>query len=265
MNPPVDVESKFRELLALIVLLRSPDGCPWDRAQKREDIGRCLIEEAYEVLEALEGSSPENLQEELGDLLFQILFLAVMAKEEDEFDIADVLTGIIAKMVRRHPHVFGGAAVAGVGQILANWEQIKQEERKGKAASPIGDGIPGSLSTLARAQRITARAAEVGFDWPDTAAVLDKVEEELAEFRAAVEMKDPKRMQDEAGDLLFTLVNLCRFARVDAETALRSSLKKFIVRFSHIERELALQGNTPGTSSQAEMNRLWEEAKKREG
>ena len=266
MKSPADAEAKFRELLAIIVRLRSPDGCPWDRAQKKGDIGRYLMEEAYEVLEALEGSSPENLREELGDLLFQILFLARMAEEAGEFDISDVLGEISAKMIRRHPHVFGEATVEGVQEVRTNWERIKTEvEHKGDQGPPICDGIPRFLSTLARAQRITARAAEAGFDWPDTAGVLDKVEEELAEFRASQKAKDPKRIQDEAGDLLFTLVNLCRFAQVDAETALRSSLRKFIDRFSHIERELAARGKTPKCASPAEMDRIWEEAKKNEG
>ncbi len=263
LTPPVNVEMKFRELLEIIVKLRSPDGCPWDRAQTKEDLGRYLIEEAYEVLEALEGSSPENVQEELGDLLFQILFLARMAEDAGEFNMIDVLEGITAKMIRRHPHVFGDVKVDGVGEVRTNWERIKREvEHKGQKESPLCDGIPRSLSTMAKAQRITARAAEAGFDWPDTAGVLEKVEEELAEFRAALETKDPKRIQDEAGDLLLTLVNLCRFSRVDAETALRSSLRKFIDRFSHIEQELAARGKTPKSSSPAEMNRIWDEAKK---
>ncbi len=227
------------------------------------DIGRYLIEEAYEVLEALEGASPGNVQEELGDLLFQILFLARMAEDAGEFNMVDVLEGITAKMIRRHPHVFGDIKVDGVEEVRTHWERIKTEvEHKGQKESPICDGISRSLSKMAKAQRITARAAEAGFDWPDTAGVLEKVEEELAEFRAALEMKNPMRIQDEAGDLLLTLVNLCRFSRVDAETALRSSLRKFIDRFSHIERELAARGKTPKSSSPAEMNRIWDEAKK---
>jgi len=265
MKPTAASEEKFRELLSLIARLRGPDGCPWDRKQKKADIGRYLIEEAYEVLEALEGP-PDHLREELGDLLFQILFLVRMAEEVGEFNIADLLGEITAKMVRRHPHVFGDATVASVEEVHTNWERIKAEvERKGKNGSPLCDGIPRSLSTLAKAQRITARASEAGFDWKDAAGVLDKVEEELAEFRAALETKDPERMKEEAGDLLFTLVNLCRFARVDAEAALRSSLRKFTDRFSDIERKLAARGMTPRDSSQAEMDRIWEEAKKDEG
>jgi len=261
-----DAGEKFRELLAIIARLRGPDGCPWDRAQQKADIGRYLIEEAYEVIEALEGSSPENVREELGDLLFQILFLARMAEEAGEFTTADVLQEITAKMIRRHPHVFGDTTVEDVEEVRTNWERIKADvEHKGAEGDSLTAGIPRSLSTLAKAQRITARAAEAGFDWPDAAGVLNKVEEELAEFRAALETKNPERMKDEAGDLLFTLVNLCRFARVDAEAALRSSLRKFTDRFSHIERELAAQGKTPKDSSLAEMDRIWEEAKKLEG
>jgi tetrapyrrole methylase family protein/MazG family protein len=265
MKPPADAGEKFRELLAIIARLRGPDGCPWDRAQTKPDIGRYLIEEAYEVLEALEGP-PDHLREELGDLLFQILFLTRMAEDAGEFTTADVLEEITAKMVRRHPHVFGDAAVDSVEEVRTNWERIKADvEHKEQKKSPLCDGIPRSLSTLAWAQRITARAAEAGFDWRDAAGVLNKVEEELAEFRAALETKNPERMKDEAGDLLLTLVNLCRFARVDAEGALRASLRKFTDRFSHIERKLAARGMTPRDSSQAEMDRIWEEAKKNEG
>ena len=264
-KPPAGAEERFRELLAIIARLRGPDGCPWDRTQQKADIGRYLIEEAYEVLDALELSSPDNLREELGDLLFQVLFLARMAEEAGEFNIADVLKEITAKMIRRHPHVFGNATVASVEEVRTNWERIKTEvEHKERKKSPLCDGIPRSLSTLARAQRITTRAAEAGFDWPDAAGVLNKVEEEVAEFRAALETKDPERMQDEAGDLLFTLVNLCRFVRVDAEAALRSSLRKFIDRFSHIERKLAAEGKTPKETSLADLDRIWEEAKKLE-
>jgi tetrapyrrole methylase family protein/MazG family protein len=167
-------------------------------------------------------------------------------------------------MIRRHPHVFGNAAVDNVEEVRANWERIKAEvEHKRHQGSLVCSGIPRFLPTLAKAQQITARAAEAGFDWKDAAGVLDKVAEELAEFRAALETKDPARLQIEAGDLL-TLVNLCRFVRVDAESALRSSLQKFIDRFSYIERKLASRGKTPEDSSLAEMDRIWEEAKKNE-
>lgn len=255
-------EEKFRELLDLVVRLRAPEGCPWDRSQKKEDLGRYLIEEAYEVIEALDGDSPDELREELGDLLFQILFLARIAEEEREFDMTAVLGGITEKMIRRHPHVFGKTKVANVEAVRSNWEQIKKElEHKGECEPRLADGISRSLSALARAQRITARASAVGFDWENTDAVLKKVEEELTEFRAALETENRTALKEEAGDLLFTLVNLCRFTGVDAEAALRASLGKFTKRFACIEQALARRGKTPVESTLAEMDKLWDEAK----
>ena len=180
--------------------------------------------------------------------------------------MADILDRITAKMIRRHPHVFGNATVKNVEEVHANWERIKTEvEHKLPRKSPLFGGIPRFLSTLAKAQFVTTRAAEVGFDWSDVEGVLRKVEEELAEFRVALKTNQPPRMKDEAGDLLFTLVNLCRFVRVDAEAALRSSLQKFTDRFSDIERELAAQGKTPRNSSPAEMNRIWDKTKRMKG
>lgn len=257
-------EEKFRELLNLVARLRSPEGCPWDRSQKKEDIGRYLIEEAYEVLEALDGASPGELCEELGDLLFQILFLARIAEEAGEFGMAAVLGAITEKMIRRHPHVFGDTQVTNVEAVRTNWEQIKKEvEHKGKEEPRLSDGIPRSLSTLARTQRITARASAVGFDWGNAGEVLKKVEEELSEFRAALEVGNKAAMKEEAGDLLFTLVNLCRFVGADAETALRASLGKFTKRFAYIEKALAERGKTPAEATLAEMNGLWNEVKKK--
>ncbi len=260
----LQAEEKFRELLELVAKLRSPDGCPWDRSQKKGDIAHYLLEETYEVIEALEGDSPPALREELGDLLFHILFLARIAEELEEFDIAGVLKTITEKMIRRHPHVFGDARVKNVGEVRDNWDRIKREvEHKGADDARLFDGVPRSLPTLARAQRIAARASEVGFDWSATGEVLKKVDEELAEFRTALEIGDQAAIHDEAGDLLFTLVNLCRFVQVDAEAALRTSLGKFTRRFAHIERALAAEGKTPADSSLAEMDRLWDVAKKK--
>jgi tetrapyrrole methylase family protein / MazG family protein len=265
MKPTAACEEKFHELLMLVARLRGPDGCPWDRVQTKPDIGRYLIEEAYEVLEAIEGP-PDHLREELGDLLFQILFLTRMAEEAGEFTTSDVLAEITAKMIRRHPHVYGDTAVGSVAEVRTNWERIKADvEHRGAEGDSLTAGIPRSISTLARAQRVTTRASAAGFDWPDAEGVLEKVEEELAEFRIALKSKQPKRMREEAGDLIFTLVNLCRFVRVDAEEALRASLRKFTERFSHIERRLAERGMTPRDSSQSEMDRIWDEAKKSEG
>jgi tetrapyrrole methylase family protein/MazG family protein len=257
-------EAKFRALLDLVARLRAPDGCPWDRSRTQADMAGYLLEEAYEVIEAVDEGMPSAIKEELGDLLFQILFIARMAEEADEFDIAGVLVAIHEKMIRRHPHVFGDTQADSVDAVRENWEQIKKEqEHKGADKPSLCDGIPRSLSTLAKAQRITARASEVGFDWSDTGGVLKKMDEELGEFRTALEKGDQEAMHEEAGDLLFTLVNLCRFTGVDAEAALRISLGKFTRRFAHIEQELAAKGKTPADSTLTEMDRLWNEAKQK--
>ena len=261
----IQAAEKFRDLLNLVARLRAPDGCPWDQSRKQEDIARYLLEESYEVVEAIEGGSPPALREELSDLLFQILFLARMAEEAKEFTIADVLKEITEKMIRRHPHVFGGARAKNVEEVRANWVRIKKEvEHKGAGDARLFDDVSRSLPTLTKAQQITARAATVGFDWKNAAEVLKKVEEELAEFREALKNGDQEAMHDEGGDLLLTLVNLCRFVKVDAEAALRSSLGKFTRRFAHIERALAAQGKTPADSFLTEMDQLWNEAKNTE-
>jgi tetrapyrrole methylase family protein/MazG family protein len=265
VEPTVNTtEGKFRALLTLIARLRSPEGCPWDRSRKQEDIGHYLIEESYEVLEALDSAIPAAIQEELGDLLFQILFLARLAEEEGQFDIAAVLEGITAKMIRRHPHVFGNVRVADEEEVHSNWERIKKVvEHKGENEPRLCIGISRSLSTLSKVQQITSRASAVGFDWPNAYGVLEKMEEELSEFKAALETGDPRRMREEAGDLLFTAVNLCRFAHADAEASLRTALGKFTDRFAYIEQQLAARGRTPGDSNLAEMDALWNEAKKK--
>jgi len=257
-------QERFQNLLSLVARLRGDDGCPWDRAQTSDDIGRCLLDESYEVLDALANGSPADLREELGDLLFQILFLAQLAEEEGQFDIGAVLDGIIAKMIRRHPHVFGETKVNDEADVRRNWEQIKREvEHKIPKAPALTEGIGRSLPTLAKAQRVQARAAAIGFDWPDIAGVLEKLEEESAEFRSALAVGDRRKISEEAGDLLFTVVNLCRFAATDAEAALRTSLNKFLVRFAYVEAALASQGRTLGDVDLDEMDALWEEAKKK--
>ncbi len=255
----------LERLLGIIVRLRSPDGCLWDRGQKKEDVRRYLIEEAYEVVEAIDKGKPQDLREELGDLLFQILFLARIAEEQGEFDVTAVLDDIAEKMVRRHPHVFGGKKVKDVEEIRANWEDIKRRvELKEDRRKSILDAVPGALPALLRAQRISEEAAKVGFDWQDREGVLGKVEEELAEFKTALAADDKDRVREELGDLLFALVNLGRFAGIAAEDALRSSTAKFMDRFSHIEARLKEMGKGFDESSLAEMDRLWDEAKSRE-
>ncbi len=264
MTKPIPAEENIGRLREIVRKLRSKEGCPWDREQKKEDVGRYLIEEAYEVIEAIEKGSPADLREEMGDLLFQIVFLSRMAEEEGEFSLEDVITDIEIKMIRRHPHVFGKVKVDSVADIKENWAIIKEKE--GKPASECGkrfDGITKALPALSMAQKITQEAAKVGFDWENGEEVLKKVEEELGELKAAVKTGNQGRISEEMGDMFLSLVNLCRFLNVDAETALRKTLKKFTVRFSHIEKELRKVGKTPAEASLAEMDMLWDEAKAR--
>lgn len=256
-------EEKFRQLCELVVRLRSTGGCPWDRARKRHEVGHDLIEEAYEVLAALQGSDPAGLNEELGDLLFEILFLARIAEEEGDFDIGSVLTTVTEKMVRRHPHVFGAAGPMDIEAVRRNWQRIKREV-EGRSVAAVGAANPGdALPTLALVQQVSGRAARAGFDWPDIAAVLAKLAEETAEFRAALAAGSAEQIGEEAGDMLFTLVNLCRFARVDAEAALRAALGKFTTRYGYLEERLAAQGLTVADAEPAALDALWEEAKRR--
>lgn len=249
-------------LLEIVSRLRSPSGCLWDRSQSKQDIARYLLEEAYEVVDAIENGSPAHLQEELGDLLFHIIFLAALAKENAEFDLAGVMAGIEAKMIRRHPHVFSGTSVESVAAIKENWDIIKRQEGKGLGTGQKRwEGIAKNLPALIQAQKITQTAAKVGFDWEDTSAVLNKLEEETAELKEAMQTHSQERITEEMGDLLFTLVNLCRFLAVDAEASLRGASQKFMRRFASMEEELLKIDKQPETATMAEMDRLWEEAK----
>ncbi|HOJ52705.1 MAG TPA: nucleoside triphosphate pyrophosphohydrolase [Syntrophales bacterium] len=245
-------------LYRLVKRLRAPDGCPWDRAQKKGDLGRYLLNEAYEVKDAIEAGGAAALQEELGDLLFQIVFLSVMAEEEGEFTLEGVLSQVEDKMIRRHPHVFGDVDLQGVEEVKKNWELIKAKEGKS-----ILNGVPKSLPALCRAQEVTRRAARVGFDWPDVKGVWEKIEEELRELRQAMGELDERRLQAEMGDLLFTCVNLARFLKVEAEEALNESTKRFLTRFSYLEEKLKERGKSLEEATGEEMDALWEEAKKR--
>lgn len=255
----------FRELLDIIIRLRSPDGCLWDRKQTKNDGGRYLIEEAYEVLDALEKGTGEDLREELGDLLFQVLFLTRISEEEGGFDITAVLRGITEKMIRRHPHVFGDKKVKDVDEIRANWEEIKRRvELKGGGEGSLLDKVPRALPALLRAQKLTEEAAKVGFDWENAEGVIAKMDEELAELKSALAVGDRTRIQDELGDMLLTLVNVGRFSGIGAEEALRSSLEKFKERFGYMETRLKGCGKVWDGVSLEEMDHLWNEAKKRE-
>ena len=262
MQATSKAEQHLRRLVEIVGRLRSEAGCLWDREQSDKDVACYLLEEAYEVVDAIENGSPAAVREELGDLLFQIIFLAHLAEEKGYFDLAGVMAEIGEKMIRRHPHVFEDAKVGSIADIKENWEIIKKTE--GKAVSKRRErfaGITSTLPALLKAQKITKEAAKVGFDWEKTEDVLKKVEEELAELAAVIEAGRHEQVTEEMGDLLFSLANLCRFLHVDAETALRKALKKFTNRFSHIEEELLKAGKTPAEASLAEMDKLWEEAK----
>lgn len=252
--------SLFERLVRIMATLRAPGGCPWDREQTRESLKPFLIEEAYEVLEALDHGGKEKLQEELGDLLLQVVFHAQVAAELGEFTVDEVLEGVADKLVRRHPHVFGETRAETAHEVLANWERLKQAERGGAIAASALSGVPKTLPALLRAQRLQDKAARVGFDWGETREVLRKVEEELHELRAAME-EGPEATEAEMGDLLFSVVNLSRFLRVSAEEALRKSIEKFIRRFRHVESVIAEQGKSLAESSLEEMDALWRDAK----
>jgi MazG family protein len=258
---------RFKNLLDLIARLRSPEGgCPWDIKQDSLDVGKYLIEEAYEVLDALEFGTPVDLREELGDLLFQILFLARIEEEKGRFDISDVLLEITEKMVRRHPHVFGETTVSGAEEVKANWEAIKSVEKAEKGVSTEGESllgkVPRSMPTLLRAQKITEGAAKVGFDWDNVDGILAKIEEEIGEFRASEASGVKKDITSEIGDILFSTVNLARFLGISAEEALRATIEKFTRRFQFIEESLKQQGKSIEDAGIDEMDSLWELYKK---
>ncbi len=265
-GPRTNAEERFGRLLALIETLRNPEGgCPWDIRQTKADVGRYLLDETYEVLEAVDRDSPDAMREELGDLLFMILFLARIAEEEKLFEIGGILDDITAKMIRRHPHVFGDAQVEDAAEVKLNWDRIKRDvEKRGEGDASILAKIPHAMPALLRAQKMTAEAAKVGFDWNSVPAVLAKVEEELAEFREVLSGSDPDRVRDEIGDLLFSIVNLSRHVKVNAEEALRASNRKFEDRFLYIEERLRAQGKDPASATLEEMDALWDEAKKKE-
>ena len=249
--------------------LRDPSGgCPWDLEQSFASIAPHTIEEAYEVVEAIESGDRPALRDELGDLLFQVVFYAQMASEEGCFDFEAIAAGICEKMERRHPHVFGQARIADAAAQTVNWEAQKAAERAAKAgdrAPSALDGVSTTLPALTRALKLQARAGRVGFDWPEAAQVLDKIAEEIEEVRAEmIEGVELDRLEDEIGDLLFACVNLARKLKIDPEGALRRGNRKFERRFGHIERALAQQGRSPSEASLEEMEALWVEAKQQE-
>lgn len=257
----------FQDLVEMMARLRSETGCPWDREQTFATLGPMLIEEAYEVLDAAESGDWNELRDELGDLLFQIVFYGRIAAEEGRFTIQDSIARVHEKMTRRHPHVFGEQKVSSTAEVLSNWEAIKAAERKSAASTnsveSLLDGVSHKLPGLLEAYQLTTKAARVGFDWREPSEVLAKLDEEISELREEMEReaKDQTAIAGEVGDLLFVLVNLARKLNVEPEVALKSANRKFRKRFHYIERRLAAAGRACAEASLEEMDALWNEAK----
>jgi tetrapyrrole methylase family protein/MazG family protein len=261
--PHSEAGPKFQRLVDLMTRLRAPGGCPWDREQTFDTIKSYLVEETYEVLEAVDNRDWNSLREELGDLMLQAVFFADMAREEGTFTIGDSLDAINEKLVRRHPHVFADGDAKTPGEVKRRWDQIKAGEKADRADRPrtLLSSVPRSMPALVEAAQIASRAAGVGFDWENPEQVLDKLHEELAEFQEARQNASQQEMEDELGDMLFVLVNLARFVKVDPEQALRRTNAKFRERFGYIERKLAERGRKLEDSNIAEMEELWQQAK----
>ena len=255
--------SDFDQLLTIMQKLRGPGGCPWDAEQTHESLTRYLLEETYEVIEAIDDKSPQHLKEELGDLLLQPVFHAAIAEEKGDFTINDVINTLCEKLIRRHPHVFGDLEIKDSQAQIENWERIKKDEKGAERPSALS-GIPNHLPALLRAHKISEKASRVGFDWEHSDQVFAKVMEELHEFEEAWAGGDPQRMEDELGDLLFSIVNLGRFLALDPEEALRKTINRFQKRFSYVEEAMHGQGKQMQNTSLEEMDRLWELAKKEE-
>ena len=261
-EPPSSDLPPLQRLLEIMARLRDPQGgCPWDKEQTFATIAPYTVEEAYEVADAIERGDLKDLKEELGDLLFQVVFHARMAEEQGAFSFDDVAAAMVDKMVRRHPHVFAGESYANLTEQVAAWDAIKAAERAGKARHSILDDVPPSLPAMTRAVKLTKRAARVGFDWPSTDEVMAKLREELEELQYEIDVGDLPKARAELGDLMFVVANLARKLDVDPEDALRACNAKFERRFHHIEKVLAERGKTPDQSDLAEMDGLWNDAK----
>jgi MazG family protein len=261
-EPKLSAGAAFARLVELMARLRAPGGCPWDREQCFDTIKPYLLEETYEVMDAIDGRDWKALSEELGDLLLQPVFFAQMASEAGYFDIADALEAINSKLVRRHPHVFGDGDARTADDVKKRWDEIKAEEKpklEGKAKGLL-TGVPRSLPALVEAQQIASRAAGAGFDWVNIGQVFDKLDEEIEELKTA----EGDEVEGEVGDLLFVVVNLARFLKVDPEQALRRTNAKFRRRFGHVEEGLAAKSKTPQESTIEEMEALWQQAKQQD-
>ncbi len=254
----------FQEVVELMARLRGPEGCPWDREQTPRSLRSNLIEETYEVLDAIERDDPEALKEELGDLLLQVLFHAQMAREQGQFSIEDVLTGLHDKLVRRHPHVFGSSRVQSAEEALHRWQTMKAAEQPAPGSAATLDGVSPHQPALQEAYEISRRAVGAGFEWERFEDLLDKQREEVEELQRAKASGDKEWLEDEAGDLLFVAVNVARYLGYDPELALRRTNRRFRRRFAEVEAELAKSGRRPQDATAAELNELWELVKSRE-
>ena len=249
------------DLIEIMRILREPGGCPWDAEQTHESIKKNLIEETYEVIEAINKNDKELMCEELGDLLMQVVFHAQMEREEGSFEFNDITDGICKKLIERHPHVFGEVTISGVDDVLTNWDAIKRKSKGQKTTTQSMNSVPRELPALMRATKLQKKAADVGFDWSDVSGALDKLEEEIAELRQAIGNNDCENMTEELGDVLFSAVNVSRFIKTDAEEALTAASDKFLARFTKVE-SLAQERNIDMKSSTLEeLDRLWDEAK----
>ncbi|MEO6847318.1 MAG: nucleoside triphosphate pyrophosphohydrolase [Chthoniobacterales bacterium] len=261
------MNSELDRLQSIVARLRAPDGCPWDREQTHESLRPGLIEECYEVVDAINRSDDENLREELGDLLLNVVMHAHMAAERSAFSLDDVMVTVCEKLIRRHPHVFGDVKAEDTATVLKNWDEIKQEERKSKnqVVSSVVDEVPAAFPALLRAEKIQKKAAKVGFDWPDAEPVIDKIHEEVAELVEAMKNRDASAMEDEIGDLFFTVVNLSRKLKLNPELALNASNEKFIRRFKALEARVQADNREVKDLSLPELDAVWDLVKQEHG
>lgn len=252
----------FDRLVDIFETLRAPGGCPWDAQQDHRSIARCIIEEAYELFDAIQTGDVDHMREELGDVLLQVIFHSIIARDFREFTLTDVINGLADKIISRHPHVFADARADTAGEVIRNWEEIKGREKGKQHRTSILDGVPLSLPSMLAARKMQAAASRVGFDWKDAGAVLDKIREETDELAEAMSGGDAHAVEGEVGDLLFSVVNLARLCGVDPEAALGSTNRRFRARFAAIEREAARQGMPLEDMTLDEMDRIWESSKR---
>lgn len=252
------------DLVDIMAKLRGNPGCPWDKSQTHETLKPFLIEEAYEVIDAIDRNNKDDLVEELGDLLLQIVFHSRLAQERGDFDIGDVINGVCNKMVRRHPHIFGDITVDGTEEVLKNWEEIKREEKDMKTEAQSMMNLPKTLPALMKAFKVQEKAARVGFDWDDVKGAFDKVYEELEELKEVYNTGNSDKIREEMGDLIFACVNVARFLEVEPELAVNDAVKKFIRRFDFVETEAAKSDKSLQEMNLQEMDALWEQSKNQE-